>query len=527
MQINPIKNPVLAQVVVLVLVGVGFLSGIDNFFAGDDFDWLFTTVKTVENPRLFFGVQSNFVRHGESLFFIVNYLLAGFYYPVFFLSSLLIHLVNVLLVCRLLARIGCGALPALLGGLLWGLNYRLSEVLFRPYGVADSLALIFGLAALLLFIDRRPWLAGVLLLGGLFCKENALVFPALSVAWVVLLEPREGRGRRVLQSLPQWLAVALFVPLLMVLRAEESSYIHVDMAVVPRFWENLLSLVGPDAVYLRQVVFDGDPWLSQWLAIALLPLLAVLVLRMPERYQFGVVWIVVTLVPTLFVTFQTSRYYYVPLVGVAIVVAVLGRDVVHWAEDRGSGLPVALAGGLFALYLCHSVWGVQLEESDYAYVGDLHRRAAESMQENVIGLLPGPGEGLGFFVRPDTMVWAERLIKRHESRPWYWPTTHKWIYRRPHGVLGMTNTWGFVTYCADRRREVSLFVAARPEDYREALAREAFVVVVHDAVDNSFHVAPEQMRRELASAAGENDLYRYLQPGRFDPTATGSKQLGR
>jgi hypothetical protein len=510
-----------------MLVAVAFLPGIDNFFAGDDFDWLFNTVKMVSNPRLFFGVQSNFVRHGESLFFIVNYLIAGFSYPVYFLTALLLHLMNVLLLCRLLTRLGIPTAPTLLAGLLWGLNHRLSEVLFRPYAVADSLALIFALGALLLFIDRRPLLAGLALLAGLFCKENALVFPVLAVAWVVLLEPREERWRRLVQTLPQWLAVVLFLPIMTVLRADESSYIHIDLASFPRLWENLLSLVGPDAVYLRQVVLGSDALLSQWLAIALLPLLGFLVWRLPSDYRFGFAWVVVTLIPTLFVTFQTSRYYYVPLVGVAIVVGLLGRDVVRWAEDHDSRVPVRVAGGLFAIYLAHTICGVFLEESDYAFVGDLHRQAADSMQRNVVDQLPEPGGGLSLFVRADTMVWAERLMERFESRPWYWPTTYKWIYRRPHGVLGMTNTWGFVSYCANRRREPSLFVAARPEEYRRALAADAFVVVAHDAADNSFHIVPEAVRKEVASEAAQSDLYSFLQPGRFDPTASGSKQLGR
>jgi hypothetical protein len=517
----------IAHLGVLALVAVAFLPGIDNFFAGDDFDWLFTTVKTVSKPQLFFGVQSNFVRHGESLFFIVNYLIAGFSYPVYFLSSLLVHLCNVLLVCRLLTRLGCTLAPALLGGLFWGLNYRLSEVLFRPYGVADSLALVFGLGALLLYIDRRYILAGFVLLGGLFCKENALVFPALSVAWAILVEPSAGRWRRLARTLPQWLAVAAFVPLMAALRAEESSYLHLNLAVIPRFWENLLSLVGPDATYLRQVVLDGSPLLPQWLAIILLVPLGLLWWRLPARYRFGPVWVALTLAPTLFVTFQTSRYYYVPLVGVALLVGLVAEDLSRRAGARDSRRSLRLAAGLFALYLGHCVWGIQLEESDHDFFGGLHRRAAESMQREVIGQLPEPGEGLTLFVRPDTMVWAQRLMERFESRPWYWPTTYKWIYRRPHGVLGMTNTWGFVTYCADRRREASLFVAARPEEFREALATDSFVVVAHDAADNSFRIAPEPLRREVAAAAASSDLYSYLQPGRFDPSASGSKRLGR
>jgi hypothetical protein len=379
-----------------------------------------------------------------------------------------------------------------------------------------------------LYIDRRPVLAGLVLIGGLFCKENALVFPLLAVAWSLLFEPGVRRLRRVLHTVPQWLAVAAFMPIMMVLRAKQPSYLHIDLDAVSRFFGNILSLVGPDAVYLEQVDPGiGAPLVPAWLAITLLPLLGVLVWRLPERYRFGVAWIVVTLLPTVFVTFQTSRYYYVPLVGVAVVVGLAGHDICRRARGRASKWPMYLAGSLYALYLAHAAWGVRLEESDYELVGDLHRHAAASLRTDVLEQLPAPGQRLTFFVRPDTMVWAELLMERYESRPWYWPVTYKWIYRRPHGVLGMTNTFGFVTYCADRRRSPSLFVAAGRGEYLRALEENDYVVVAHNAADNSFRIASDQVRREIAAAAATSDLYSFLQPGRFDPTATGDKQLGR
>ena len=136
MQLHTRTFVVLAHVIVVVLAAATFLPGYDNFFAGDDFDWLFTTVKTVSNPGLFFGAQSNFVRHGESLYFILNYLIAGFSYPVFFLSSLLLHLINVLLVCGLLGRLGCPAVHAVLIGQQYTLDVRVVE-LVHAHGKRD------------------------------------------------------------------------------------------------------------------------------------------------------------------------------------------------------------------------------------------------------------------------------------------------------------------------------------------------------------------------------------------------------
>jgi hypothetical protein len=529
----------------LVLVAVGFLPGFDNFFSGDDFDWLFNTVRTVSNPSTFLGEQSNFVRHGESLYFIINYLVAGFWFPAFFLSSLLIHLANVLLVSRLLLRMGCSELPALAGALLWGLNYRHSEAIFRPYGVADPLALVFCLAALLLYTEsrqppvrrpltarqllltRRPWWAALLLLAGLFSKENALVFPAVAVLWALLIEPRTDRVTRLVQTIPMWLAAGLFYPLLKLLSSAESSYLDVDASFVTRFWEIMLSMVGPDAFYIKHVALaTGEPLLPLSLAVVLIALSAAALYWMPARYRFAVLWIAVTTAPTVFVPFQMSRYYYVPLVGVAMLIGLAGTDVARLSSRRSARPAAAAAWSLYALYLAHAVWGLQLEEDDYQFMGDIHRRAAASFRSQVAGALPEPGGALTLFVRGDTMFWTDALQRQCDSRPWYWPATYKWVYRRPYGVLGLTNTHGFVTFCLDDRRRRPLFVAAAEDDYRRAMAADEFVVVAHDNGTNSFRWLSAEERREIAVVAADSDLYRYLQPGRIDPTAMGGRQLG-
>jgi hypothetical protein len=499
----------------------------------------------VSNPSTFLGEQSNFVRHGESLYFIVNYLVAGFWFPAFFLSSLLIHLANVLLVSRLLLRLGCAEIPAFAGALLWGLNYRHSEAIFRPYGIADPLALVFCLAALLLYagsrrlpagrtlsarqslLTPRPWLSALLLLAGMFSKENALVFPAVAVLWALLIEDRSDRVPRLIQTIPLWLAAGLFYPLLKMLSSAESSYLDVDASFLTRFWEIMLSMVGPDAFYIKHVALaTGEPLLPLSVAVVLIAVSAAALFRMPDRYRFAVLWIAVTTAPTVFVPFQMSRYYYVPLVGVAMLVALAGTDIARLSGRRGARPAAAAAWSLYALYLAHAVWGLQLEENDYHFMGDIHRRAAASFRDHIAGALPEPGGELTLFVRGDTMFWTEALQRQCDSRPWYWPTTYKWVYRRPHGVLGLTNTHGFVTYCLDDRGRRPLFVAAGEDDYRRAMAAGDFVVAAHDNGTNSFRWLSAGERREVAAMAADSDLYRYLQPGRIDPTAMGGRQLG-
>ncbi len=508
----------LAWAGVVVVVLLLYAPGITGFFAGDAFNWLLTAVRTIHHPSLFFGEQSNFVRHGQSLFFIVNGLASGFRFPVFFLSLLVIHIVNVLLVGRLALRSGAGETGALLAALLWGIDYRHTEAVFRIYVVADPLALMLGLIALLLFIRGRSLAAAACLLAALFCKENALVFPAVALVWVLLFVRPEHRWRRAWETLPMFGAAGLFVPLLVWMRADQPHYLDISWAAVPRFIEVLLSSVGPDATYLEQdVLKTGGPLLPMWLAVLLLAAVAVVVWRMPPRYRFGPLWIAITVVPTLFVPFQSSRYLYAPLVGVALLVGVAATDLLRDARRRRSRWKVRLAVVAYALYLGHAAWGVTVEGRDHQLMGEIHRQAAESFRRDALpAMLRNPG-GVTVFVRDDTKVWAGRLLAAYGGRPWYWPTTHKWIYRRPYGVLGMADTYGFVTYCAAVEGGIDppLFEPVSERELADALAARRVLVISYDSRDNRFGEAPPWVAEELAGRTLTAPMVESLQPGRF------------
>ncbi len=512
------RSRLLAWAAVLAAVTVLYLPGLDNFFAGDAFSWLYNAARTVNDPGLFLGAQSNFVRHGAALYVILTYLVAGFSYPAFLGVALAIHLGNVLLVGRLALRSGAGEAGAVLAALLWGVNYRISEAVFHLYAVADPLALLFGLAALLLFIRGRSVAAAPLLLVALFCKENALMFPAVAVVWALLFVDSSHRRRRLLETLPMWSAAAVFTPLMLTLR--QPSYLDVSWSALPRFFELVLSYVGPDATYLEQEVLKtGGPLIPVWLAALLLVAAAAAVWRLPTRYRFGVLWIPITVLPTLFVPFQTSRYHYVPLVGVALVVGVTATDILHRARTARSRWWLLPAAAVFLLYVGHAAWGMAVEEHDYGLIGELHREAADSFLRDALPVMLSHPERVTVFIRDDTMVWADRLLAAYGGRPWYWPTTYKWIYRRPWGIGGLADTYGFVTYCAAVEGDVDppLFEPVSRGELTTALAVHQVQAVVYEAATNRFGIAPPRVLDELASRPLTAGMAMSLQPGRFRP----------
>ena len=105
------------------------------------------------------------------------------------------------------------------------------------------------------------------------------------------------------------------------------------------------------------------------------------------------------------------------------------------------------------------------------------------------------------------------------------PETYKWVYRRPHGILGLANTYGFVSYCTYDPEDSSLFVAVPRKDFLEQLDLGSFSVALHHSETNTFSLGGQEIREGIQKRAAERNDYSILQPGRFDPTFAGVDQL--
>ena len=203
---------ILSHTLLALFIFVCFRAGLDNFFAGDDYDWLFLTLKTRHHPSYFLTSQGFFLRYTEAAYFIANFLVAGFHPVAYQFTALCIHVCNVVLLSYLIGLVSKNRLSGILGALFWGVNYKHVEAVFRPYGVADSLAMLFGLGAFLLFLHKRPILAAISLLIGVFGKENAVLFPLLMSTYVLLCIPSK-RLTWLKRTVPMW-GVAVFAGLL-------------------------------------------------------------------------------------------------------------------------------------------------------------------------------------------------------------------------------------------------------------------------------------------------------------------------
>jgi hypothetical protein len=224
----------------------------------------------------------------------------------------------------------------------------------------------------------------------------------------------------------------------------------------------------------------------------------------------------------MFVFHQTSRYYYVPLVGLGIIV---GQGLVTILEYFGDRNLQKAAFGIcliFLIVIIYFIIGINLEEQDYDYFGEMHRQAAESFKQNILPIISKDTHTMVVFLRPDSRRFAESLDENFRLKPWYLPRTYKWIYVRSYGIFGLSNTYAFVTYCAYNEVKNTLFVNVPYEEFREQMLSGEYYIVMHDYTTNTFRFGSDALKAELKKRIDDKNFYRYLQPGQFDPTNAGN-----
>jgi hypothetical protein len=434
----------------------------------------------------------------------------------------------------LINRISGSRIAGIAGGLAWALCYKHAEVVLRPYAVADSAALLFGLASILLILRRRVVPASLLLIPSLFAKENAILFPLLATILVVSADGDDQEHgfpailRRWVRAMaltgPLWILATAFA-LLEIMGSRSGSYLSLDLAFVSRFWDNWITYLGPDATWLREVVFGGRSTLTPtWAAFVLVVPFAFLVWRIPRLYRLGIVWTSIAMLPTLAVPFQSSRYHYVPLVGIGMIFGLLWSKayarVQQQEKHRRAG--TALLVSATALLAVFFIVGIHNEEQDTAEIGELHRLAVASFETEVLPFLDRNPNAMTLFMRTENIDIATALF---QPRAWYMPETYKWVYRRPHGILGLADTYGFVSYCTYDPEKPALFVALPRSEFETRLASDPYSVILHNSTANVFSLGDHHVRKSLRKMASKSDMYSFLQPGFFDPTFRGLDQL--
>ncbi len=230
------------------------------------------------------------------------------------LTNLALHLLAVWLAMGVLLRLGFEARAAVLGAAIFALHPMQTEAVAFVSGRTDLLAAVFALAAVRLHLDGRAGLALLCVGFGLLSKEVVFAVP---IALAVL-------DRR-----PRWvwpvyvaLCLAVLLPKDPVARLYFEDVLTGSLSLVALYTRFIVAPVGQRVVYdhftldLAHAVIGG---------MVVVFAAAVALQRRAPRLAWGTLWIGLTLAPVLHLvpipTLAAERYLYLPLFGVAAIVA--------------------------------------------------------------------------------------------------------------------------------------------------------------------------------------------------------------
>ena len=235
----------------------------------------------------------------------------GLNYPPYVALLQLFHILNAVLLWFLLRTFGFSPLGAWAGAIFYGLNAVVMEAYWKPMYVFDVLCATFCLTALILYLRGR-WIWAFLAFWLAYkSKELAVMLPLVLLACEWWLG--EKRWKRLI---PFFAASACF---------GVGALFH-NRAVLPSSDYNLS--FAPASLWHALLFYSG--------ALLLFPAAALVLLALPffirdRRLYIGLILAGVMLAPLLALSHRLRAvYWYVPLIGLAIVMAAIASRMKPW-----------------------------------------------------------------------------------------------------------------------------------------------------------------------------------------------------
>jgi hypothetical protein len=387
--------PLVSLLFLLVLVAVAYAPGLRNLPVAEDFiapgQFLILSPEHRFRPGFALPMMAVASRFGAPEVAPQPY----------HLVTLLAHLLTTAGLFLLVRRLA-GDAAALVAALVFGLAPRAHEAIVWPAAGAHTLMTMWFVFCVFAYVQARGrpaprhgrlWMAIALLcytLALLTC-ESALIGLALLGAWEWLWGSRPVGSRwpgwrPALNGLWPFGAAALIYLLVVlagiggpsqVIAAEQSTAgynLHLGLSKL-KDWGGLVSYTVFGFVPLRAV--QGGMEKALFLAAAAAVLLATS-LAGGRLGRFGVVWVVLSVLPyVIFVPFGSAdRYTYLATVGMAMAVAGLLTALFRWWAPAGDGPAVrrtrvvegALAV-LILLYVVGAVWSIERRVADWREAG--------------------------------------------------------------------------------------------------------------------------------------------------------------
>lgn len=350
-------NRVSLLALLLVLTIVCLAPGIVNGLSGDDYVHVYKNRDGIsEWGRYFLEADGREYRPVVRLSLALDHLFWGKWYSGYHLMNLLLHLLTTLLLFVYVRRLGIDWMAGLLAVLVFGLHPIHSYSVSAIMGRTDILCALFALAALAAATEGLAILSAILFVGALLSKELAVTLPLL-FGLQLLFFPGTRKS-------PQWRALFLMLgaglaylvarfTILAPDRADLAVYFAASPGGVLR---NLAyyagGLVLPIGHYRLRDLAEAHRLEFLGVGVLVVVLLGLYLLRhlkdlAAAEVKFGLLWVVVSLLPVLFL-FQ-RRFLYIASIGFAFGLAyLLSRRSGRYLPVVTTVLALGLGLSLFA-----------------------------------------------------------------------------------------------------------------------------------------------------------------------------------
>ena len=287
-----------------------------GFFSDDDLDNL-TWPTFVSNSVYLQGLATlkfdgkNFRPIGD-LYYRYLFRASHLNFPPYVAALQLIHALNVILLFLILRHLNLSRIAAVAGTLFYSFHAAVLEIYWKPMYVFDLLCATFCLLAFLLYVRGR-WILGFLAFWLAFkSKEIALMLPVVLLAWEWLF------GKREWKRLIPYLAISMVVG---------AQVLWLNKNIDPA---NPYALhFGPEMLWRSTAFYSSQIFFSAFAGLALL----LLPIWIHDRVLYlGLISMAATIAPLLAMNQRLdSAYWYVPMIGIALVIASIAARTPRWA----------------------------------------------------------------------------------------------------------------------------------------------------------------------------------------------------
>lgn len=305
----------------------------------DDFRWIAAAdMKSPADLRRIFATNIGFYRPLVTTSFAMDRVLWALDARGYAFTNLALLLGATTLLMLLARQLGLPGSSAVFAAAVWLFNFHgINMALLWLSGRTALLLCVFALGATLAMLRGHRVVAGVLALGAMFCKEEAVVLPPLLVAVDVMWHrERPGASQLFRRSSALWIGLGLYA----LLRERSGAFGFLD---APPYYQPTLDWhqLGSNALqYLERAAAVALAAAAfAWLAA---PRAATMTAAERATARFGVLWFVAMFAITIFLPVRSSLYAVAPSIGSALIAAAC-------ASRAGRLSPTGLARAAAAL----------------------------------------------------------------------------------------------------------------------------------------------------------------------------------